>query len=101
VEHAAQQQLLAFLVQTTVDCSSTAAVLAMPGRPCFLHVNHAGAGKTLIAADVIRRKLPALKAATKAVLFMAPTNPLVAQVGVHMCGDCALFTTGLDFSWCC
>jgi ERCC4-related helicase len=39
-----------------------------------------GAGKTLIAAEVIRRKLPALKAATKAVLFMAPTNPLVAQV---------------------
>lgn len=31
---------------------------------------------------MIRRKLPALKAATKAVLFMAPTNPLVAQVGV-------------------
>lgn len=44
-------------------------------RPRF-----AGAGKTLIAAEVIRRKLPALKAATKAVLFMAPTNPLVAQV---------------------
>lgn len=51
-------------------------------------MNHAGAGKTLIAAEVIRRKLPALKAATKAVLFMAPTNPLVAQVGVHMCWNC-------------
>ncbi|KAF6258330.1 hypothetical protein COO60DRAFT_1639253 [Scenedesmus sp. NREL 46B-D3] len=38
-----------------------------------------GAGKTLIAAEVIRAKLPELKAAGKAVLFMAPTNPLVAQ----------------------
>jgi ERCC4-related helicase len=42
----------------------------------------AGAGKTLIAAEVIRRKLPSLKAQCKAVLFMAPTNPLVAQVCV-------------------
>lgn len=51
-------------------------LFAPPNASC------AGAGKTLIAAEVIRRKLPALKAATKAVLFMAPTNPLVAQVGV-------------------
>jgi ERCC4-related helicase len=34
----------------------------------------------LIAAEVIRAKLPSLKQAGKAVLFMAPTNPLVAQV---------------------
>lgn len=40
----------------------------------------AGAGKTLIAAEVIRAKLPALKQQGKAVLFLAPTNPLVAQV---------------------
>jgi hypothetical protein len=40
----------------------------------------AGAGKTLVAAEVIRRRLPELKAAGKAVCFMAPTNPLVEQV---------------------
>eukprot|EP00878_Enallax_costatus_P019167 GHUV01020212.1.p1 GENE.GHUV01020212.1~~GHUV01020212.1.p1 ORF type:complete len:231 (+),score=41.82 GHUV01020212.1:254-946(+) len=38
-----------------------------------------GSGKTLIAAEVIRHKLPALKAAGKAVIFLAPTNPLVEQ----------------------
>lgn len=56
-----------------------------PTMPTYLFSPHppvscTGAGKTLVAAEVIRRKLPALKAATKAVLFMAPTNPLVAQV---------------------
>jgi ERCC4-related helicase len=47
----------------------------------------AGAGKTLIAAEVIRAKLPSLKAAGKAVLFMAPTNPLVAQVHIFTGSD--------------
>jgi hypothetical protein len=63
----------------TADMSGTKAVIA-PSTLQLPACLHAGAGKTLVAAEVIRRKLPALKAATKAVLFMAPTNPLVAQV---------------------
>eukprot|EP00775_Hariotina_reticulata_P010973 gene10973-11128_t len=45
-----------------------------------------GAGKTMIAAEVIRRRLPDLKAAGKAVCFMAPTNPLVEQQCVEALG---------------
>jgi ERCC4-related helicase len=41
----------------------------------------AGGGKTLVAAEVIRRKLPQLKAANQLAIFLAPTNPLAAQVG--------------------
>jgi len=46
----------------------------------LLHTSAAGAGKTLIAAEVILDRLPAIKAAQKTVVFLAPTNPLVAQV---------------------
>jgi ERCC4-related helicase len=40
----------------------------------------AGSGKTLIAAEVIRHKLPALHQANKVAVFLAPTNPLTDQV---------------------
>lgn len=40
----------------------------------------AGSGKTLIAAEVIRNKLPALRQANKVAVFLAPTNPLTDQV---------------------
>jgi ERCC4-related helicase len=38
-----------------------------------------GSGKTRIAAEVIARKLPALSTAHRKAVFLAPTNPLVAQ----------------------
>lgn len=41
---------------------------------------YAGAGKTLIAAEIIRSKLPLLKAAGQVAVFLAPTNPLADQV---------------------
>lgn len=46
-----------------------------------------GSGKTLIAAEVIKRKLPALRAAKKVAVFLAPTNPLVAQARGDDGGD--------------
>lgn len=49
-----------------------------------MHAAHActipGSGKTLIAGEVIRHRLRPLKQAGKAIIFLAPTNPLVAQV---------------------
>jgi replicative superfamily II helicase len=52
-----------------------------PTSPPNLHATQpAGSGKTLIAAEVVRRMLPGLAAQNKRAVFVAPTNPLVSQV---------------------
>lgn len=48
---------------------------------CFMpHPHTSGSGKTRIAAEVLKLKLPELKGRGKAAVFLAPTNPLVIQV---------------------
>ena len=48
-------------------------------RGNVIAVLETGSGKTLIAAEVVRRMAPALAAARRRAVFLAPTNALVAQ----------------------
>jgi ERCC4-related helicase len=64
--------------------------VTIPVAPTLVLHAAAGSGKTHIAAQVIKEQhLPAAAAAKaagnpKAIVFLAPTNPLVAQVGNNM-----------------
>ncbi len=46
-------------------------------------VHPAGSGKTLIAALLLLAKRDELRAGSKRAAFLAPTVPLVLQVGAH------------------
>eukprot|EP00775_Hariotina_reticulata_P012039 gene12039-12182_t len=71
----AQRELLQLNKQLQAEGKAAVSKLALQA----LIALPTGAGKTLIAAEVIRERLPAIKAAQKTVVFLAPTNPLVAQ----------------------
>eukprot|EP00775_Hariotina_reticulata_P010788 gene10788-10945_t len=51
-----------------------------------------GSGKTLISAEVIHRRLIDIRDTKKTVVFLAPTNPLVAQ----QCQDILVDVHGLN-----